>query len=133
MLAVPATYDQEMSRRDDPVSSITSAAPSLHEDQARRARRYLVQMGIRVVCFLTAVIGWGHFPLGVEIALLVGAVVLPYSAVLLANAGRERGGKVAAPTPPAPAQLPPGTGALDSETATAPGPTPANPATEDEV
>lgn len=54
---------------------------------AQRTRRYLVQMSIRVVCFIGAVAidHWSRW------LLLVGAVVLPYVAVVLANAGRERG------------------------------------------
>ncbi|MFB7797795.1 DUF3099 domain-containing protein [Isoptericola sp. NPDC056134] len=68
------------------VPSITSAPEPLEEDQARRTRRYLVQMGIRIVCFLGAIAadGW------VRWTLVVLAVVLPYSAVLFANAGRDR-------------------------------------------
>jgi hypothetical protein len=69
---------------------VTSAPEPLGADQARRQRRYLVQMGIRVVCFLLAAILWQHVPLWVGLTLIVGAVVLPYIAVLFANAGRER-------------------------------------------
>lgn len=80
-----------MSRRTpDAAQSITGAPESLAADQARRARRYLVQMGIRVVCFLLAVLLWQRVPLWVSLVLIVGAVVLPYIAVLFANAGRER-------------------------------------------
>lgn len=85
----------------DGVVSITSAAPSLSDDVARRTRRYLIQMSIRVVCFLGAVLvdHWTRW------LLLLGAVVLPYVAVLLANAGGERGpAPLAGPAPPA---LPP--------------------------
>ncbi len=44
-------------------------------------------MSIRVVCFVGAVLvdHWTRW------VLLAGAVVLPYVAVVLANAGRERG------------------------------------------
>ncbi|WP_454048982.1 DUF3099 domain-containing protein [Cellulomonas sp. Marseille-Q8402] len=80
-----------MSRKSpDPAQSITSAPEPLAADQARRARRYLIQMGIRVVCFLLAALLWQHVPLWVGLTLIVGAVVLPYIAVLFANAGRER-------------------------------------------
>jgi hypothetical protein len=72
------------------VQSITSAPEPLADDMARRQKRYLVQMGIRVVCFAAAVFSWGHIPLWASLVLIVAAVVLPYSAVLLANAGRER-------------------------------------------
>ncbi len=71
---------------------ITTAPESLADDQARRARRYLVQMGIRVVCFVLAVVLWNRVPMWIAVLLAVGAVVLPYVAVLFANAGRERTG-----------------------------------------
>jgi Flp pilus assembly protein TadB len=72
------------------VHSITTAPEALADDLARRQKRYLVQMGIRVVCFAVAVISWGRIPMWASLVLLVAAVVLPYSAVLFANAGRER-------------------------------------------
>ena len=83
------------------VQSVTTAPESLRDEQAARIRRYLVTMGIRTACFvlaaLTATRGapwwvWGSF------ALL--AVVLPYIAVVLANAVRPRlGGRADAVTP----------------------------------
>ncbi len=79
-----------MSRKTDAAQSITSAPEPLAADQARRARRYLVQMGIRVVCFVGAVALWNHVPLWFSLLLIIGAVVLPYVAVLFVNAGRER-------------------------------------------
>jgi len=72
------------------VHSITSAPEPLSDDLARRQKRYLVQMGIRVVCFAAAVLTWGRIPMWASLLLIVAAVVLPYSAVLFANAGRER-------------------------------------------
>lgn len=95
---------------DAPVQRITSAAEPLTDDIARRTHRYLVQMSIRVVCFVGAVAiqHWTRW------LLLVGAVVLPYIAVLLANAGRERTAAVdpyvatqALPPAPTSAALPP--------------------------
>ncbi|WP_315095497.1 DUF3099 domain-containing protein [uncultured Cellulomonas sp.] len=81
-------------RRPDPpaeeVYSITTAPEPLADDLARRQKRYLVQMGIRVVCFAGAVLTWGRIPMVASLLLIIAAVVLPYSAVLLANAGRER-------------------------------------------
>ncbi|MFD2795653.1 DUF3099 domain-containing protein [Promicromonospora vindobonensis] len=70
----------------EPVPSITSAPESLAVDQARRTRSYLIQMSIRVVCIIGAVMvdGW------VRWALVAAAVVLPYSAVLIANSGRDQ-------------------------------------------
>lgn len=68
----------------EPVARITDAPAPLSDDLAQRTRRYLVQMSIRVVCFLGAVVldHWTRW------LLLVGAVLLPYFAVLLANATR---------------------------------------------
>lgn len=70
----------------EPVPSITSAPEPLAVDQARRTRSYLIQMSIRVVCIIGAVVvdGW------VRWALVAAAVVLPYSAVLIANSGRDQ-------------------------------------------
>jgi hypothetical protein len=68
------------------VFTITDAQRGLTPDQEGRARRYLFSMGLRTVCFVGAVIttGWLRW------ALIVGAVTLPYLAVVVANAGRER-------------------------------------------
>jgi hypothetical protein len=72
------------------VHSITNAPEPLADDLARRQKRYLVQMGIRIICFAGAVLSWGRIPMWTSLVLLIAAVVLPYSAVLFANAGRER-------------------------------------------
>lgn len=72
------------------VPSITNAPEPLADDIGRRQVRYLVQMGIRVVCFLAAIFTWGHVPLWVSLVFIAAAVVLPYTAVIGANAGRER-------------------------------------------
>jgi hypothetical protein len=68
------------------VYRITSAQTGLTIEQAGRTRRYLISMAIRTVCFLGAVVtdGWLRW------LLVLGAVVLPYLAVVVANAGRER-------------------------------------------
>lgn len=68
------------------VPSISNAPESLAEDQARRTKRYLIQMGIRLVCFLAAVVVHGWF----SFVLIGAAIVLPYVAVLLVNAGRDQ-------------------------------------------
>jgi hypothetical protein len=67
------------------VPRITSARRTLTEDVDRRTHRYLVSMSIRTVCLVLAVLVEG--PL--RWVLLAGAIVLPYVAVVLANAGRE--------------------------------------------
>jgi hypothetical protein len=95
---------RRQARPADEVPSITSAPEPLADDQSRRMSRYLIQMGIRVVCFLAAIFlaeGWLRW------VLVVAAVVLPYSAVLFANAGRDRVAYDTSPlTPAGPAALP---------------------------
>lgn len=66
--------------------SITSAAESHSAELAGRQRRYLISMGIRTACF----IGFIAVPGPARWVLLVGAVFLPYVAVILANAGVRR-------------------------------------------
>ncbi|WP_318241193.1 DUF3099 domain-containing protein [Cellulomonas avistercoris] len=77
-------------RPEPEVHRITSAPEPLADDLARRQHRYLWQMGVRVVCFVAAGLLWSHVPVAVSLALITAAAVLPYVAVLLANAGRER-------------------------------------------
>lgn len=80
-------YRGEVARNDS--ISITGAQVSLVEDQRARTRRYLVSMAIRTVCFVGAIIatGWLRW------LLVAGAVLLPYVAVIMANAGRKKAPK----------------------------------------
>jgi hypothetical protein len=73
-----------MARNEPEPVRITTANRSHHADIAIRQRRYLISMGIRTACFVLAVLSIGHWFLWV---FLVGALVLPYVAVVLANAG----------------------------------------------
>jgi Protein of unknown function (DUF3099) len=73
---------------DPEVHRITDAGfVPLSADQAMRTRRYFWSMGIRTACVIGAVIA----PSPWRWLLVVGAVGLPYVAVVMANAGRERG------------------------------------------
>jgi Protein of unknown function (DUF3099) len=71
------------------VALVTDAKRPMSEDIAFRERRYLMMMGIRVACFLVAIVlfvahaGWFA---GIP---AVGAIVIPYFAVVFANGGRE--------------------------------------------
>jgi hypothetical protein len=67
------------------VFTITDAQRPLSVEQAGRTRRYLISMGIRTACVIAAIFvpGWPRW------VLIAGAVVLPYLAVVVANAGRE--------------------------------------------
>lgn len=70
------------------VFRITGARTGLSEDVRGRQRRYVLSMGVRTLCFLTAVTLWNvERPLA-WLALVAGTV-LPYIAVVIANAGRE--------------------------------------------
>ncbi|MGW2542635.1 DUF3099 domain-containing protein [Kitasatospora sp. NPDC001574] len=74
---------------DDEVFRITGARSSLTEDVRGRQRRYVASMLLRTVCVLLAVVLW-DVQRWVAVAALAGGVLLPYFAVLIANAGRER-------------------------------------------
>ncbi len=64
----------------------------MSEDIGYRERRYLITMGIRALCFVLSIVfavtlhGSGRW---LAIVALVGAVILPYVAVIFANGGRE--------------------------------------------
>ncbi|MBO1414710.1 DUF3099 domain-containing protein [Streptomyces sp. FH025] len=71
------------------VFRITGARSSLTEDVRGRQRRYVISMLLRTLCVLLAVVLW-DVQRWLAFAALAGAVLLPYFAVLIANAGRER-------------------------------------------
>jgi len=75
-------------KQEPEVFSISKVETSLTQDQSGRQRRYLISMGLRTACFVGGVMAEGVL----RWSLIVGAVVLPYFAVVIANAGRERGG-----------------------------------------
>lgn len=70
------------------VAVVTTAGRSHSDDITRRQRRYLALQSLRVVCLLFA----ATVPAGILVrgALLVGAIVLPYFGVVMANAGPSR-------------------------------------------
>jgi hypothetical protein len=76
-----------MTQQHDAPVNITSARSGRSDDIRRRQARYLVSMAIRTVCFVLAVVLSG--PL--RWVMVGGAFVLPYFAVVVANAadGRE--------------------------------------------
>jgi hypothetical protein len=82
----------EHKRRERP-QVITDAREGMSADISYRQRRYLLMMSIRIVCFVAAILvfvyhgGWlAAFP-------LVGAIAIPYFAVVFANGGREPAGR----------------------------------------
>ncbi len=74
--------------RQDPAYTVTSAPISAAEDRAHRQRAYLISMSLRVICFILAITL--PAPMPVRITLIAGAIVLPYFAVVVANAARRR-------------------------------------------
>ena len=86
---------RERSREPEAVR-ITTAAASRNDDIAARQKRYLFSMGIRTVCFVGAIVA---SLLGIHWLwpiLIVAALVLPYVAVVMANAGHHQGRRVRA-------------------------------------
>ena len=71
--------------KEDGVYDITSAPNGLSTDQSARQRRYFISMMIRTACFILTVL----LPSPFRWFALLGAVTLPYIAVVVANAGRE--------------------------------------------
>jgi hypothetical protein len=71
---------------DPEVHQITDAGIPLSQDQVSRTRKYLWSMALRTVCFLGAIVT----PSPWRWILVAGALFLPYLAVIVANAGRER-------------------------------------------
>ncbi len=67
------------------IFDITSAPKGLSADQASRQKRYFISMMVRTACFILTVI----LPSPYRWVALLGAVALPYFAVVIANAGRE--------------------------------------------
>ncbi|WP_313813965.1 DUF3099 domain-containing protein [Glutamicibacter sp.] len=125
---------------DPQVHRITDARESHTAERDVRIRKYTITMTIRVICFILAFLasGWLRW------ALLIGAVFLPYVAVVIANGGSDitkreppaefyrpdepgqlNASDSAVPEPPANSEVIDGTLAEDSET----NEQPANPAT----
>ena len=71
-------------RRDAQVQLVTTARRPHSEEISGRARRYLISMGVRTACLVLAIFvlhGW------LRAVAIVAAIVLPWLAVVLANAG----------------------------------------------
>jgi Protein of unknown function (DUF3099) len=72
------------SRRDQ-AYLVTEAHQSRSAEIGQRERRYLVMMGVRVVCFVITVIMFVTHAGWLTIIPAVGAIALPYFAVVVAN------------------------------------------------
>jgi hypothetical protein len=92
-------------KREIEVISVSGVQSSLTDDVRARTRRYAISMGVRTACVLGAIVA--HGPL--RWTLFVGALILPYIAVVMANGGREPN-RAGSPPPvvlPHRTQLPP--------------------------
>ena len=89
MASAPAhAYGRDVTRHQRPaeVHSITSAQASLNDDLGPRMRKYLISMSVRTVCFILAVVFEGP----ARWVFAGAAIVLPYVAVVVANAAPKR-------------------------------------------
>ncbi len=68
---------------------VTEARRSLSDDISYRQRRYLLMMGIRAACFVIAVVMFVNHLGWLTVIPAVGAIIIPYFAVVFANGGRE--------------------------------------------
>ncbi|QDY80785.1 DUF3099 domain-containing protein [Streptomyces qinzhouensis] len=71
------------------VFRITGARQGLAEDVRGRQRRYVISMVVRTVSFVAAAVLW-NVERPVAVVAIVLGMLLPYVAVVIANAGRER-------------------------------------------
>ena len=75
--------------RSQQVHLVTQARRPMSEDIRYRQNRYLIMMGIRVLCFLVTIIMFVNHLGWLSAIPAVGAIVIPYFAVVFANGGRE--------------------------------------------
>jgi hypothetical protein len=94
------------------VFRITGARQGLADDVRGRQRRYIISMSVRTVAVILAATLWNVERHVAIVALVLGGL-LPYIAVVIANAGRENAPSlpstfVTTPTPPMLTARPPG-------------------------
>src|ERR1700749_3342377 len=75
--------------RGQQVHLVTQARRPMSEDIRYRQNRYLIMMGIRVVCFAVAIVLFVAHTRWLVLVPAVGAIFIPYIAVIFANGGRE--------------------------------------------
>jgi hypothetical protein len=80
------------------VQSATALPTSPVDDRKKRMRKYVIAMSVRTVCLIALVVvpDWWRYVFG------VGAVLLPYVAVVLANVGSSGAAEPVRPGPPPP-------------------------------
>jgi uncharacterized membrane protein len=78
---------------------ITTAPINRRDDIAARQRRYLLSMSLRTICFVGAIIASLAGVHWLWPILIAGAIVLPYFAVVMANAATGRRPEAAVEAP----------------------------------
>jgi Flp pilus assembly protein TadB len=78
--------------RRDQAHLVTDARQSRSAEISQRERRYLVMMGVRVVCFVVTVVMFVNHAGWLTVIPAAGAIALPYFAVVVANSRRQLGG-----------------------------------------
>ncbi len=101
------------------VFRITGARQGLAEDVRGRQRRYVISMSVRTVSVVAAAVLW-NVERHVAIVALALGVLLPYVAVVIANAGRETSPSLPSTFVPAPTR--PALGAAPAAGPAEPGP-----------
>jgi Protein of unknown function (DUF3099) len=102
----------------------------MSDDIAYRQRRYLIMMGIRALCFVVAIVFFVNHLGWLTAIPAVGAIAIPYFAVVIANSGREPAstGRFRPYEPSLPARyVPPGQETPAPGAAKGPGPDPGTP------
>ncbi|MFG2747545.1 DUF3099 domain-containing protein [Streptomyces xanthophaeus] len=93
------------------VFRITGARMGLAEDVRGRQRRYVISMVIRTLSVIATVVLW-NVERHVAVVTLVAGALLPYVAVVIANAGRESAPSLPSHFVPAPVRPALGAGNL---------------------
>lgn len=95
--------------RVDPPTLITTAPVSNDDEFDRRKRKYAIMMALRAVCVVAAALTY-RYSVVLALAFVVGGMLLPWCAVLIANdrPARKRQSHVGYVAPPAERALPPG-------------------------
>jgi Protein of unknown function (DUF3099) len=80
--------------RDPGPMLVTTAAKSPVQERRERERRYLLTMGFRVLCFIAAIVLFAAGLRSLGFIAAAASLVLPWVAVVVANAGPKRTGGV---------------------------------------
>jgi Protein of unknown function (DUF3099) len=76
--------------RDAEPLLVTTAAKSPVQERRERERRYLLTMGLRVLCFIAAIVLFAVGPRWAGLVAAAASLILPWVAVVAANAAPKR-------------------------------------------